>query len=89
MSTTWSTKADAILSSGQALHNTGVRNWALSREQALVALDQLQSSGIGVRLTLSNGRGGSGKSRPLLTETTLTQGGIAYPNILRAIEWQD
>jgi hypothetical protein len=48
MGTIWSNTADAILSVGRSLADVGVRNWALTREQALAAFDQLLAAGIGV-----------------------------------------
>lgn len=48
METIWSKKIDAILSIGRPLKDTGVRNWALNKECALAALDQLAVAGIAV-----------------------------------------
>lgn len=44
----WSSEVDPILSVGRSLEDVGVRNWALSREDALVALTQLAEIGIAV-----------------------------------------
>lgn len=48
MSTTWSKEIDEILSTGSPLHDSGVNNWALSRDRALAALDRLEASGVAV-----------------------------------------
>jgi len=37
----WSSEIDAILSIGRSLEDVGVRNWALSRKDALAALTKL------------------------------------------------
>lgn len=44
----WSKKVESIISSGVALHDTGVSNWALSKEQALNALDKFEVEKISV-----------------------------------------
>ena len=44
----WSKKVESIISSGVALHDTGVSNWALSKEQALDALDKFEAEKISV-----------------------------------------
>lgn len=44
----WSKEVEAIVSNGIALHNTGVRNWALSKAQALSALDKFKIEKISV-----------------------------------------
>jgi hypothetical protein len=44
----WSRTADQILSSGEFLGDAGVRNWALTRQEALVAIAELGSEGIAV-----------------------------------------
>jgi len=48
MDTIWSKESDAILIVGRFLENIGVRNWALTKEQALIALDQFEAEGIAV-----------------------------------------
>ena len=42
------TEADAILAIGRSLEEADVRNWALTGEQALAALNQFEAKGIGV-----------------------------------------
>lgn len=44
----WSKEVEAIVSSGIALHNMGVSNWALSKAQALSALDKFEIEKISV-----------------------------------------
>lgn len=44
----WSEKIESILSSGIALHDTGVNNWALGKEQALLAIEKLESQKLSV-----------------------------------------
>ena len=44
----WSGQVDAILAAGRSLDGAGVRNWALAREDALLALKQLQQIGVAV-----------------------------------------
>jgi hypothetical protein len=44
----WSKEIDEILSIGRSLKDIGIRNWALNKECALVALDQLAVAGIAV-----------------------------------------
>lgn len=43
-----SIEVETIVSSGIALHNMGVSNWALSKEQALSALDKFEAEKIPV-----------------------------------------
>ncbi|MDD5276208.1 MAG: Imm40 family immunity protein [Methylovulum sp.] len=44
----WSSEIDPILSVGRSLEDVGVRNWALRREDALVALTKLAEIGVAV-----------------------------------------
>lgn len=44
----WPNKVESIISSGIALHSVGVSNWALSKEQALDALDKFEAEKISV-----------------------------------------
>ena len=44
----WSSAVDSILSAGMSLESVGVRNWALSRDDALEALNRLEALGVGV-----------------------------------------
>lgn len=44
----WSEDVDRVLRAGRFLEKWGVRNWALTREQALTAIDQLAEARIGV-----------------------------------------
>jgi hypothetical protein len=44
----WSREIDEILSVGGFLGVIGVRNWLLTRHQALVALEELAAEGVGV-----------------------------------------
>ncbi|WP_170305784.1 Imm40 family immunity protein [Pseudoduganella ginsengisoli] len=48
MENIWSSKIDAILSVGHSLERIGVRNWALEREAALKALQQLSAIGVAI-----------------------------------------
>jgi hypothetical protein len=48
METIWSKEIDTVLSIGRSLQDVGVRNWALTREKALYALDQLAKKGVAV-----------------------------------------
>jgi len=48
METIWSITADSILSTGRALMAIGVHNWALTKEQALIAADLLAAEGIAI-----------------------------------------
>ena len=48
MDTIWSQKSDAILKVGRSLEDIGIRNWALTLEQALIALDQFEVEGIAI-----------------------------------------
>ncbi len=40
MEIVWSTRADEILNKGISLNSIGVKNWALSKKEALESLDQ-------------------------------------------------
>jgi hypothetical protein len=44
----WSIDIDSILNIGCSLEGVGVRNWALERDAALVALEQLAALGVAV-----------------------------------------
>ena len=44
----WSSEVDPILGVGRSLKDIGVRNWVLSREDALAALAKLAEIGIAV-----------------------------------------
>lgn len=46
MSFVWSEKIDSILSVGFFLDSLGIRNWALRRDEALAAIDQLEALGV-------------------------------------------
>lgn len=48
MQPTWSEEIDCILSVGRSLSQSGVKNWALACEDALVALNQLATLGVAV-----------------------------------------
>lgn len=48
MGVIWSAEADGILGVGHSLQPMGVRNWALTREQTLAALDRFAGAGIGI-----------------------------------------
>lgn len=48
MNTIWSKESDAILKVGRSLEDVGVCNWALTKEQTLMALDRLEAEGIAV-----------------------------------------
>ncbi len=48
METFWSFEIDPILSVGRSLADVGVRNWALSRVEALAALTKLTEIGVAV-----------------------------------------
>lgn len=48
METMWFPRADEILSAGEPLSDLGIRNWALTRPQALVALGELEAEDIAV-----------------------------------------
>lgn len=48
MDQVWSRTTDEILSVGEFLGEAGVRNWALTREQTLLAIAELGSEGIAV-----------------------------------------
>jgi len=48
MDTIWSKDSDAILRVGRSLEDIGVRNWALTKEQTLTALDQFEAEGIAI-----------------------------------------
>ena len=44
----WSNEVDSILSVGRSLEDAGICNWALNREDALVALAKLLEIGVAV-----------------------------------------
>ena len=44
----WSKKVESIISIGLALHEKGICNWALSKEQALEVLDKFEVEKISV-----------------------------------------
>jgi hypothetical protein len=44
----WSGEIDSILSVGRTLNSVGVRNWALDRDAALAALEQLSAMQVAV-----------------------------------------
>jgi hypothetical protein len=48
MENIWSSEIDSILRVGHSLESVGVRNWALEREAALNALEQLCVLGVAV-----------------------------------------
>lgn len=48
MDTIWSKESDAILKVGRSLEDVGVCNWALTKEEALMALDRLETEGIAI-----------------------------------------
>jgi len=48
MNTIWTKESDTILSVGASLEDVGIRNWALTQEQALIALDQFEAKGIAI-----------------------------------------
>ena len=48
MENIWSSEIDLILSVGRTLESAGVRNWALERDAALAALEQLSAMGVAV-----------------------------------------
>ena len=48
MSNVWSQKADSVLRVGRPLDEIGIRNWALTRSQALNAINELESAGIAI-----------------------------------------
>jgi len=48
MDTIWSAKVDPILNVGYPLSDVGIRNWGLTRTQALAALDHLAAEKIAV-----------------------------------------
>ncbi|MBI5845311.1 MAG: hypothetical protein HZB23_11650 [Deltaproteobacteria bacterium] len=48
MRTNGSKKSDAILSVGRWLGDVGINSWALTREQALIALDKLEAEANGI-----------------------------------------
>ena len=43
---TWPKKVESIISCGMALHDTGVNNWALTKQQALSVLDKFEAEKI-------------------------------------------
>lgn len=54
----WSSEVDRIMSAGRSLEDVGVRNWALSREEALVALAkfaEIEIAVLGGDVYLANG----------------------------------
>jgi len=48
MELVWSQRADRVLAVGEWLGASGIRNWALTRQEALTALDALERDGIGI-----------------------------------------
>ncbi len=44
----WSVKIESVISCGLSLHDLGVNNWALSKEQALRVLDMFEMQNIAV-----------------------------------------
>ena len=46
MATVWSSDIDKVLSVGHFLGASGIRNWALTKEQAIIAIDCLARLGI-------------------------------------------
>lgn len=48
MSAIWSERIDSVLSRGIFLDGFGVRNWALSRDKALRAIDELEDFGVAI-----------------------------------------
>jgi hypothetical protein len=48
MAPIWSKETDEILGVGQSLSHIGVRNWMLTRSQALIAIEELEAEGIAV-----------------------------------------
>jgi len=48
METIWSKKSDDILRVGCFLGSVGVRNWALTKEQSLIALNNFEDEGIAI-----------------------------------------
>jgi hypothetical protein len=44
----WSTTVDEILNVGIPLSDVGIRNWALTKNDALTSLDQLLAEGVAV-----------------------------------------
>lgn len=48
MDTIWSKESDAILKVGRSLEDVGVYNWALTKAEALMALDRLEAEGIAI-----------------------------------------
>lgn len=48
MENVWSREVDSILCVGSSLENSGVRNWAIGRQAALMALDRLAEIGVAV-----------------------------------------
>ena len=45
-SDSWREDAQQILSQGLPLHQWGINNWALSKQQAMSAIDELEGIGI-------------------------------------------
>lgn len=48
MDSIWSAEIDSILGIGRPLSDVGVRNWALSREVALIAINKLLSMRVAI-----------------------------------------
>ena len=48
MNVIWSESIDAVLNVGVPLHDIGISNWALSREEALNAISQLAQNKVAV-----------------------------------------
>lgn len=48
MAHVWSDDVDSILSVGRYLEEVGVRNWALQREEALLAVERLRAINVAV-----------------------------------------
>ncbi|MBF0331424.1 MAG: hypothetical protein HQL17_05755 [Candidatus Omnitrophica bacterium] len=48
MEMVWSNKIDEIFKAGISLHNLGIRNWAFSKEQSFLVLEQLLEAQIAV-----------------------------------------
>jgi len=44
----WSNKIESVISSGIPLNHLGINNWALNKEQAVRALDELEKAGVPV-----------------------------------------
>lgn len=48
METVWSTEVDSILGRGIWLGHNGTQNWALKKDQALNALNELNKISVGI-----------------------------------------